>query len=169
MPFTKVEVSDLNDTFIKRIGNDWMLVTAGTPEDCNTMTVSWGQLGVLWSRPVISVFLRPERYTCEFVDREERFSVSLFQPGTHKDEMNLLGTKSGRDGDKITESGLTVVSLNGVPAFEEAQMVFVCRKLFKQEFKKECFFDPEILETYYPNEDFHYVFAGEIEEVYRKA
>lgn len=169
MAFAKIDITELKDNFFNRIGDDWMLLTAGPPEHCNTMTISWGQVGVVWSRPVISVYLSQGHLTEEYLQQEERFSVCFFEPGTHKDEMNFLGTQSGRNGDKIAKSGLSLTNVGGVAAFEEAQMVFICHKLYRQHFVKEGFYDEDILEVHYPDDDnYHAMYVGEIEQVYIK-
>ena len=165
-PFKEIAPQAIPDNVFQRIGTDWMLVAAGDEAHCNAMTASWGQLGVLWSKPVATCYIRPSRYTREFVEREGRYSLSFFAPGTHRNELNLLGTKSGRDGDKIAESGLSRVMLNGVPAFAEASMVLVCRTLYKQDLLEDCFVDSGVATTHYPLKDYHRMYVGEIEKVY---
>ncbi len=168
MAYKKLSPYDLPDNFFSRINHDWMLITAGTPQACNTMTASWGQPGILWSRPVVTIFIREERYTRSFVESQPRFSLSFFAPGTHREELQLLGTKSGRDGDKIGEAGLHVADFDGVPAFEEAELVIICRKLYRQDLAEECFVDREPFEECYSVESLHRFYVGEIEAIYRK-
>lgn len=165
--FREVSAKDMPGNVFERVGTDWMLVSAGSSEkDCNTMTASWGQMGILWSKPVATCYIRPSRYTKEFVEREGRYSLSFFAPGTRKNELTLLGTKSGRDGNKIAEAGLTTVLLDGVPAFAEADLVVVCRTLYKQDLEEACFLDGATAESNYPQKDFHRMYVGEIEKVY---
>ena len=168
MPFREVSLCDLPDNMFGRIGSGWMLVTAGQKGACNTMTASWGQMGWLWNKPVATAYIRPSRYTKEFVDREERFSLSFFEPGTRRNELNLLGTKSGRDGDKIAEAGLAVMELDGVAAFEEANLVFICRKLYAQTMQGGSFLDERTDKVNYPAKDYHTMYIGEVEKVYVK-
>lgn len=149
------------------IGDQWMLITAGTGEACNTMTASWGGLGVLWNAPVATCYVRPQRYTKEFLDREEYFTLSFFGEAYRK-ALGVCGSKSGRDVDKVKECGFTVKTAEcGAPYFEEAELVIVCRKRFAQDF------DPanipgDVKEKQYPNEDYHTMYIGEIVEVLSK-
>ena len=166
MPFREISTRDLTMNVFERIGTDWMLVTAGDENSHNTMTASWGQFGFLWNKPVATVYVRPQRYTREFMEREEHFSLSFFAPGERRQALNLLGTKSGRDGDKISEASLHVQMLEGAPAFEEAQLVVVCRKLYAQDMQTECFLDEAVVKTMYPRQDFHRMYVGEIIRVY---
>ncbi|NLW79225.1 MAG: flavin reductase family protein [Ruminococcaceae bacterium] len=168
MEFKEVSVFELTDNFFSRIGRDWMLLTPGAPGACNTMTASWGQAGFLWNKPVVTVYVRPQRYTHEFIEREERFSLSFFEAGAHRRELELLGSKSGRDGDKIAEAGLTVTALDGVAAFEEANLVLVCRKLYRQAMRPECFVDDAPNTANYPGGDHHTIYIAEVEHVYVK-
>lgn len=144
------------------IGKQWMLITAGSKEQFNTMTASWGGVGVLWNKPVVYIFIRPQRYTLGFVQRESHFTLSFFGE-EHRPALQLLGSRSGRDGDKVAESGLTPVFTEmGNPTFEEATLVMECRKLFDGTFKPEDFVIENLRDTVYPNGDFHHVFVGEI-------
>lgn len=164
--FREISPKDWDCNPFERIGADWMLVTAGNADACNTMTASWGQMGVLWNKPVATCYLRPSRYTREFVEREGRYSLSFFAPGSRRNELTLLGTKSGRDGNKIAEAGLTPVLLDGVPAFAEANLVLVCRTLYKQDLLEECFMDAKVAQSNYPDKDYHRMYVGLIEKVY---
>ena len=149
------------------IGDQWMLITAGTPEHCNTMTASWGGVGVMWAEPSATCYIRPQRYTKEFVDREEYFTLTFF-PEEYRKALSLCGSKSGREIDKVKECGFTVKTAScGAPYFEEAELVLVCRKRFAQAM------DPnnipqEIKEKWYPQKDYHTMYIGEIVEVLKK-
>ena len=140
-----------------------MLVTAGTQEKCNTMTASWGGLGVLWNKPVATAYIRPQRYTKQFLDESEYFTLSFFGEEYRK-ALSLCGSKSGRDTDKVKECGFTVLeSQEGAPYFDQAQLVLVCRKRFVQQM------DPanlpeDICQSVYPTQDYHYIYIGEITE-----
>ena len=105
--FGRIDPKELNQNVFSMIGEQWMLVTAGTAERCNTMTASWGGLGVLWGKPVATVYIRPQRYTLEFVEREDCFTLSFFGEEYRK-ALALCGSKSGRDVDKVKECGFTV-------------------------------------------------------------
>ena len=113
------------------IGKEWMLVTAGNKEKFNTMTASWGGIGWLWNRPVAFVFIRPERYTHDFIEREGRLTLSFYKE-EYRSILQFCGTKSGRDVDKVKETGLKPVALeSGAMTFEQARLTLDCRKLFK--------------------------------------
>ncbi len=152
---------------VKLIGQDWMLVTAGREESFNTMTASWGFLGEMWNKPCAVTVLRPQRYTKEFADREELFTLSFFGE-EHKKALAFCGRHSGRDTDKVAETGLTPVLAGESVAFEEANLVLLCRKLYVQEMSAESFIDRGILEANYSAGDLHTAYIGEIVRAYRK-
>ena len=165
--FRTVEPKDLKDNVFSLIGDKWMLITAGTAENCNTMTASWGGLGVIWGAPAATCYIRPQRYTKEFVDREEYFTLTFFGEDYRK-QLALCGSKSGRDVDKVKECGFTVkTAACGAPYFEEAELVMVCRKRFAQRM------DPanipeDVKASVYPTQDYHTMYIGEIVEVLQK-
>lgn len=168
----KVELSVFcKEDVIKTIGKDWMLVTAGNKEKVNTMTASWGGIGWLWNKPVAFVFIRPERYTHEFVERESRLTLTFFD-AEHKKALQLCGTRSGRDGDKIADAGLTPVTLeSGSTTFVEARLTLDCHKLFKTEMTEEDFLDKSILQQWYDGPHgggLHTVYIVEIDAVYER-
>lgn len=163
----KIEPKQLNENVFSLIGDDWMLITAGTRECCNTMTASWGGMGILWNEPVATVYIRPQRYTKEFVDREEYFTLSVFGPEYRK-ELALCGSKSGRDVDKVKECGFTVAAdETGVPYFEQARLVLVCRKQYAQEMDPAAI-PNEVKKENYPNCDYHTMYIGRIVAAYAK-
>lgn len=150
----------------KLIGKDWMLITAGNEEKVNTMTASWGGLGVMYGKNVAYVVIRPQRYTKEFIDKEDTFSLSFFDKG-HRKTLNYLGTVSGRDEDKITKSGLTLVRYNDTPYFDEANHVLICKKLFKQPLNTEGLLEERLVNTWYRNGDYHTLYIAEITDILR--
>ena len=166
--FREVPVQDLSFNPFTMIGKEWLLVTAGNAEKCNTMTASWGGVGILWNKPVSTVYIRPTRYTLEFLDREPFYSLSVFDE-SRRGALNYCGSHSGRDGDKISAAGLTPVFTERAPYFSEAKLVFVCRKLYKQQFRPDCFLDPAVEKANYPKKDYHNMFVGEIVKVLKKA
>lgn len=168
MEFREISPYELTENPFALIGRDWMLVTAGDEKRCNTMTASWGQVGILWNQEVVNVYIRPQRYTREFVEAKGRFSLSFFDPAKYRPALNLLGTKSGLDGDKIAEAGLHVQMMDGVPAFEEARLVLLCEKLYQQDLVPEDFLDKSLIEKNYSEGDFHRMYIAKIEKVYRK-
>ena len=151
------------------IGKEWMLVTAGGKEKFNTMTASWGGIGWLWNKPVAFVFIRPERYTHDFIERESRLTLSFYKEDC-RGILQFCGTKSGRDVDKVKETGLKPVALeSGVMTFEQARLTLACRKLFKSPMSAANFIDKSILEKWYgsqPGGSLHDVYVVEIEGVY---
>ncbi len=146
------------------IGKDWMLVTAKRGEKVNTMTAAWGGLGVMWGKNVAFVVIRPGRYTKEFVDSADTFSLTFFDGGFKK-ELGYLGSVSGRDEDKISKSGLTLVYEQDTPYFKEGTLVLVCRKLYNQAMLPDCFIDKSCDEKWYPNKDYHILYVAELEQV----
>lgn len=165
--FEKIDPKALDQNVFSLIGDQWMLITAGNQDQCNTMTASWGGLGVLWGKPVATVYIRPQRYTLEFVEREDTFTLCFFGEQYRK-ALALCGSKSGRDVDKVKECGFTVATAEGAPYFEEADLVLVCKKAYWQDMDPTHFLDGEIDSKWYPEKDYHRIFIGEIVEVLRK-
>ena len=160
MDFKEIKPEHLTDNPFKLIGKDWMLITGGSPDKFNTMTASWGGLGVLWERKVAFCFIRPTRYTQEFVERSKNFTLSFFGE-RHRKALTFIGTHSGRETDKITETGLTPVGERYLVYFKEARLVLGCRKLYFQDISPEHFLDPTINDMY-PQTDYHRMYVGEI-------
>ncbi len=157
-----LSVRELTVNPMTLIGNEWMLITAGTRErGYNTMTASWGHLGSLWGHDTSVVYVRPQRYTKEFIDREEIYTLSFF-PASYHGALAYLGTHSGRDGDKVAAAGLTPVSEGSATWFAEASLVLVCRKLYRAPLVEEGFLDRSVVESHYPEKDFHDLYVGEI-------
>ncbi len=166
--FTNVDITTLNDNFFKKIGSEWMLVTAGDSNGFNTMTASWGGVGVLWNKNVSFTFIRDSRYTIDFIDKSDYFSLSFFG-GEMKKVLAFCGANSGRDVDKIKETGLVPVFDASAPYFEQAELVLVCKKLYKQRMTSESFCDKTLSETFYSDNDWHEIFVGEIISVLKKS
>lgn len=144
------------------------LLTAGDRETCNTMTIGWCQLGRVWNLPVCTVYVRPERYTYQFVESHDYFTVSVL-PETAKKIMALCGTKSGRDLDKIKECGLTLCYGAGdAPFFDEAEWVLVCRKAYVQDLDAACVLDARIHGSYGAKGGWHRVYTGVVVEAYQQ-
>lgn len=166
--FISISPESLDKSPFQLIGKDWMLVTAEANGKANTMTASWGGLGVMWGKNVAYVVIRPQRYTKTFVDASDTFSLSFYDESFRK-ELGYLGKVSGRDEDKITTSGLTLTHEGETPYFEEANLVLLCKKLYSQEFKPECFIDTDLDAKWYPNKDYHVLYVVEVEKVLIKA
>ena len=151
---------------IELIGDRWMLVTAGEEGHFNTMTASWGGLGELWYKPVAFVFIRPQRYTYEFAEQSERMTLSFFGEEYRK-ALQICGSRSGRDGDKIAAAGLTPQPMeSGGVAFREATLVLECRKLYAEFLHEASFVDPATVQRSYPQHDFHKMYIMEIEKAW---
>ncbi len=168
---TSIPVSELDLPPFKAFDKGWFLLSAGdfAAGKWNCMTVSWGFFGTMWGKPVAQVVVRPQRYTREFLDSGDSFTLSQFGPECRK-ALSLLGSKSGRDGDKVAESGLTPVAASEVraPVFAEADLTLECRILFKQEMAREAFVDRTILGDCYPTDDRHIVYIGEVVAAHRR-
>ena len=166
--FCEISVEEIKDNPFQMIGSQWMLVTAQKPDGrINTMTASWGGVGVMWGKNVAYVVIRPQRYTKEFIDNAERFSLTFF-PEQYKKELGYLGRVSGRDEDKIAKSGLCAIMDDGAPYFAEGRMVLQCKKLYRQEFSETGFYSDEIPQQCYEAGDYHMLYIAEIERVLRK-
>lgn len=163
----EIPVEKLEKTPFELIGKDWMLVTAEMEGRVNAMTASWGGMGVMWGKNVAFVVIRPTRYTKEFVDAAETFSLAFLDENYRK-ALNYFGTVSGRDEDKIAKTGLTVMHEGETPYFEEAGLVLICRKLYAQQYDPACFIDSEPDEKWYPEKDYHTLYIAEIVKALKK-
>ncbi|HOD67156.1 MAG TPA: flavin reductase family protein [candidate division Zixibacteria bacterium] len=162
-----VTVYDIPDNAFKLIADDWMLITAGGPGAFNTMTASWGGVGELWHRKIAICFVRPTRYTYEFMNRHEFFTLTFFDE-RYREVLNLCGRRSGRDFDKMGGIGLTpIASPRGSVYFAEARLVLECRKVYTHDLDPARFLDPAI-EQEYPRRDYHRMYIGQIETCLRR-
>ncbi len=159
--FKDIRVEDIIGNPFEMIGKDWMLVTAEKGGKVNAMTASWGGLGIMWNKKVAYVFIRPQRYTKEFIDAADTFSLSFYDERYRK-TLSYLGTVSGRDEEKIEKSGLTKESYENTPYFKEANLVLICKKLYAQEYNPEGFIDKTLDKTNYPDKDYHTMYIVEI-------
>ena len=162
--FIKLDPKTVDMIPFSTLDDNWMLITARSGEKVNTMTASWGGLGVLWNKNVAYVFVRPQRYTRELIDESDHFSLNILDHETYRKELEYLGKASGRDEDKIAKSKLTLAYSNEVPYFQEADQVLICRKLSRQQITKDSFIEAGLAAKNYPTDDFHYVYVGEIED-----
>ena len=163
--FAHIAPEAITDNLFSAIGEDWMLITAADPDTgaVNTMTASWGGMGVLWNKPVAFCFIRPQRYTHALTEQSERFSLSFFSE-EYRGALRLCGTKSGREIDKFAATGLTPTTVEDTPYVKEARLVLICRKLYADALKAEAFLDPALLQNY-KDGDFHRVYICEITKV----
>lgn len=165
--FIEIKAEELNINPFELIGHDWMLITAEKDGKANTMTASWGGLGVMWGKNVSYTVIRPQRYTKEFIESSDTFSLSFFDPG-YKKQLSYLGAVSGKLEDKIQKSGLTLRHIDNTPTFEEASMVIVCKKLYAQDFRPEFFIEKDNDEKWYPNKDYHKLYISEVIKILKK-
>lgn len=160
LEFRSIDPDSIKDNVFKLIGKDWMLITAGTKDSYNTMTASWGGMGILWDKKVCITFIRPTRYTFEFLEKSEVYTLSFLEE-QYRDILMYCGTKSGRDVNKVAETSLTPVFGDGTVYFAEARLVIECRKIYFQDIQPDKFLDKTIHE-YYPKKDYHRIYIGEI-------
>lgn len=170
--YDRIEASELPDNVIDLIGKQWMLVTAGHKQSYNTMTASWGGIGYIWERPATFIFIRDTRYTYQFLEKEESFTLSFFAE-KYRGALRICGTRSGRDTDKVVEAGLTPLETpSKLMSFEEARMIIECKKMFVQELDYANLTEPfksKIMEESYTNEPAkHQMFISEITNIWIK-
>lgn len=163
-PLKEIPLEKFKIRALDQWDTNWFLLSCGdfTKGSYNSMTVAWGSIGIMWNIPIMMVVVRPTRYTFGFINEHPTFTLCGF-PKKYRKALNLLGTKSGRDGDKISESGLTPTASEKIeaPTYEEANLSIECRKIYYQDFIPEQFLD-ERIEKQYPLKDYHRMVFGEI-------
>ena len=163
----EISINDFQINPFAKIGKEWMLITSDNREKVNTMTASWGGLGVMWNKNVAFIVLRPQRYTKEFVDSSNEFSLSFFDEN-YKSILAYCGKVSGRNEDKIKNSNLHATFINDIPTFEEASLVVTCKNLYKQTIMPDCFIDKSLDNLNYPNKDYHTLYLAEVTGIFSK-
>ena len=163
MSFKEVKAEELQFNPFTKIGKEWMLVTAGDEKKCKTMTASWGGVGVMWGKNVVNVYIRKTRYTKEFVDQNDTFTLS-FLGEEYRKALNLCGTVSGRDTDKMKDAGIHPYYVDGTTGIEEADMILVCRKMSETYLDPKDFSD-EIDQKWYADKNYHTMYIAEIQKV----
>ncbi len=161
MEFKEIKVEELQFNPFNKIGKEWLLITAGDKEKFNTMTASWGGVGVLWQENVATTYIRPGRYTKEFVDANDIFTIAFFN-SEYRGALNICGTISGRDEDKVEKAGLTPYFIDGTVAFQEASMILVCKKMYHDTIKPDLFDSTENISKWYPDKDYHTMYISKI-------
>ena len=156
-------MKDIVKNLCDKLNNEWALLTAGDKKKFNSMTISWGSFGVLWFKNVVTVYVRPERYTLEFLKKQKYFTVSFYDK-KYKKDLQILGTKSGRNTNKMQEISLTPNFLEKGITFKEASQTFVCKKLYMGQMDLNKM-DKQTREQNYTSPEGHYVFIGEIEKI----
>lgn len=160
--FSEIHPKELTDNFFHILDDGWMLITAGKRESFNTMTASWGTAGILWNKLVAICFVRPQRYTFGFMEKSDIFTLCFFTE-KERDILDYCGSRSGRDTDKIKDTGLKPLFTDtGGIYYEQARLVLECRKLYSDRLREDNFHMPQIIEKNYPTKDFHKFFIGEI-------
>ena len=165
--FQNIDVRQMTGNPFEMIGDRWMLIGAGDKERHNMMTASWGTFGILWFKPVVTVYIRPSRNTFKFIEENPLFTLSFF-PETYREALNYCGAYSGRDVDKTRECRLTPLDTdNATIGFAEADLILECRKIYFNDLVPANFLDSGIEKNYHGS-DYHRVYYGEIVAVYRK-
>ena len=147
------------------IGDEAFLLTSGGEDSWNTMAAAWGGFGFLWPSPTVYVFVRDSRYTCSFMENSGRFSLSFFSPGRHE-VIDYCGEHSGRDTDKVRDTGLTPFMIDGAVSFEEANLIITCEKTAGALIDRECIASPDLIEKFYKDGDSHHMYAGRVIGIY---
>ena len=163
----KHEIEKIQAELLPRLINDWALITAGSIDDYNTMTIAWGSLGDLWWQPVIDAYVVPTRHTYKYLQANDTFTVSFFPPD-YREDLQVLGTKSGRDGDKVALTKLTPVSVEGGVTFDQADTTLICRKIYTQPLDTQAIPD-FAMKAHYQSMEPHDLFIGQIVEVLRRS
>ncbi len=166
MSFKEISINEWTMNPVTSFSDGWAILTAGDKNNFNGMTVSWGATGELWGKPCAFVFVRPQRYTHEFCEKSDYFTLSFFG-GKNRQELSFFGSKSGRDYDKFAETGLAVGTDGDFVFCDDAQTVLLCKKCAKTILQPENFFDASINDCYKAN-DYHDVYIGEIVKILKK-
>ncbi len=146
-----------------KFDKEWALVTSGNTNDYNTMTISWGSMGTIWNKDVITIYIRPDRYTFKYLKENDYFTVSFFPPNYH-DDLLTLGRLSGRDTNKLELTKITLKAIDDTVGFNEASQTFVCKKIYLAQMDYNDV--PDYAKSIYQNGiEPHYIIMGEVEKV----
>ncbi len=164
---TRIDIADLSLKPVDLWMNQWLVLTAGTTEDFNMMTVAWGSVGCMWGKPFAQIVVRPQRHTYTYTESSDTFTLCAF-PAARRSDLQLLGTLSGRDCDKLSRTTLTLRQSETVPApsYNEASLILECRKMYAQDIDPAGFIDSAIQDNY-ANHDYHRAYFGEILAVFQ--
>lgn len=160
----EVNLESLQFNPFEKLGKDWCLITSKKDDKTNTMTASWGGFGILWNKPVVTIYLRPQRYTKEFIDSSGNFTLSFYEE-KYKKILSYLGTVSGKEENKIAKSGLTLGIDQKFPYFKESNLVLECKVIYESKINQEGFKEERLIKQNYPKNDFHIVYVAEITKV----
>lgn len=161
-------MQEFNISAFEKYDKQWALVTAGSPTNFNTMTISWGGLGTLWNKPVATIYIRPSRYTFGFIEESEYFTVSFYPP-EFKSDLGILGRKSGRDGDKLSLTKLTPIAIGESVSFEQAETTLLCKKIYWQDLTRDHMTSEVLEHNYAAAEVPHRMYIGEVVELLQKS
>ncbi|MFA5043578.1 MAG: flavin reductase [Kiritimatiellia bacterium] len=162
----EVAITELSIDVVNLWMNRWLLLTAGALDDCNMMTVAWGSIGCMWAKPFAQIVVRPQRHTRAYIERSDSFTLCAF-PEKHRKDLQTLGALSGRDGDKLAKTELTLKASRRVtaPSYNEANFILECRKIYCQDMDPRGFIDKTIQDNY-AAKDYHRIYFGEILSAY---
>lgn len=161
--FQEISTNDFQENVFPLLNKDWTLISAGDQKAVNTMTASWGGFGILWNKPVATIYVRPQRYTYQFIEDQDFFSLCFFTDEQHE-ILSYCGSHSGKDEDKIAKCHLTTAYDEGIPYFQEARLVIICRKNYYHDIDPTHFLDEDIAH-HYPKHDYHRMYIGEITKI----
>ena len=165
--FKKIEFKDFNENPFTLFKKDYALITAGSLQKHNTMTVGWGTLGILWRKEIAIAYVKPNRYTYDFTNQNNYFTLCWFDDSSKSREiLKICGTKSGRDIDKDKVCGLTPFEIDGGIGYKEARLIIVCEKCYQDDFNKESFLD-DTYEEIYKDGLLHRRYIGNIIGIYK--
>jgi flavin reductase (DIM6/NTAB) family NADH-FMN oxidoreductase RutF len=160
-PFTAIDPKTFSGNAIKMIGADWMLIAAGTKTSYNMMTAAWGGLGYLWNKPIAFIFVRPSRFTYTFLENHQKFSLNFFTQ-KYREILQLCGSKSGREIDKMNEISLTALEQNETIYFKEVVLALLCKKWYYHDISADNFVQQMPVSFYQKEDDLHRMYIGEI-------
>ncbi|MEE1184887.1 MAG: flavin reductase [Acutalibacteraceae bacterium] len=161
--FKEISAKEIKDNIIKAISDEWMLISAGDKNGFNMMTASWGFMGEMWGSDSVIAMIRPQRYTMEFIDKSDYFTLSFY--GDNRDIHKICGSKSGRDVDKTALTGLTPIISDNTVYFDEARLVLICKKQYVGKLSEKSFTDTAPIDKWYPDKDYHNMIIGKIHKV----
>ena len=167
-PWQEIAPTEIELNPLQMIDKDWLEVSAGKEGKMNLMTISWGTIGELWNKPVFTVFVSTSRYTHQFMEENDYFTVTHF-PESMRDKLAYLGRASGRNEDKVAGAGLTVEFTElGNPIYAEADLAIECRKIYSQQFDADLI--PAEQRAWYEKSGLgiHHMYIGEIVHVWKK-
>ena len=159
----EIDIYQYHENVFKNVGKDYALLTSGTIDHFNTMTVGWATFGVVWGKNVVQCFVRPSRFTYQFMEKNEYFTLSFYD-STYKTQLAYLGSHSGKNEDKVKLVGFSPITIDDSITFQEARITFLCKKIYYQNLD-DTKITNQIKDRYYPRGDFHRFYIGEIIKV----